>query len=373
MCGIMGYVATEQLSDIDKKYVSLLAKNLLVKTAIRGTDATGYMAHFENSNKTIYYKNPVPAHEFVLRGSMNFKEFPETLIGHTRMATSGEPVFNSNNHPLMRKKFGLVHNGTIYGWKTNANFKEYREEMYSDCDSELLAVYLEKHNHNAKNLPELFRWSADYAFISMMIDNGYLTIGKNDDRPLAYADMSETLGIILISSTFDLVEKALNQTFKSFPDVKVTEFDDWFIYSLAVANGLKKEYQMEAPTAVVTGTSVGSPMYSADGSYDAWDEEEGGDYDFNSYMTSQCGKGSEATYNGGFVYRMEPEVRHYFKENLGHNNYMHYLREFADRYFDNQSGWETRELEITMGFAENFCEAVWESDEFLSSGEEITV
>ena len=62
----------------------------------------------------------------------------ELVIGHTRLATSGTPKNNENNHPFAGTRWLIVHNGFV--------FNSRKFDRRGDCDSEAILSVLESNN-----------------------------------------------------------------------------------------------------------------------------------------------------------------------------------------------------------------------------------
>jgi glutamine phosphoribosylpyrophosphate amidotransferase len=62
------------------------------------------------------------------------------VIGHTRLATTGAPAVNGNNHPHLAGDWALVHNGFIPAHEEKA--AKLRLPLHSQCDSEILVQAL---------------------------------------------------------------------------------------------------------------------------------------------------------------------------------------------------------------------------------------
>lgn len=372
MCGIMGYFTTGNLSSIDKKYIKQLNLNLLYETAVRGTDATGYLAHYSKYNKSIWYKKAIPSPLFIKQGCVDFKELPDRFVGHTRMATSGNPAYNRNNHPLVRNKFGLMHNGVVTYWNTNHDYKELRRSMCSETDSELFAVYLEQNNHSFKNFRTVFD-NASYAIVTMHLDSGNVVMCKDMMRDLAVANLSKTLGIVLFASTACLINRAMEATFKEFPEYRVDQIDAYTVYE-ATEEGLKEKYKIKQPNKI-KGINKKEYLWSQnnvnnynDYEPDAWDDH----YNFEDFkpigntskpdtssMISDAINELERKHDSVIaclplilVDRVDSEIVDHFKNWYGEKNYMYFLRKFAGTYYHNKTNYKTRTAYTSLKLAE---------------------
>lgn len=129
MCGIVGYIGTQNASDI------LISG--LEKLEYRGYDSAGIATIFENELHCIRAKGKL--HN--LRSKVEQSHNPAQVgIGHTRWATHGKPEeHNAHPHLDMARRVAVVQNGII------ENYRELREELktqghefVSDTDTEVI-------------------------------------------------------------------------------------------------------------------------------------------------------------------------------------------------------------------------------------------
>lgn len=101
----------------------------------RGTDATGIAGW--GTGRLMYHKAALSAQFY------NFpKEVPgSTGIGHTRMATTGKPENNNNNHPINAGNIVGAHNGMLWAHQWSAD--RFGLTLEHEVDSELLFRVLE--------------------------------------------------------------------------------------------------------------------------------------------------------------------------------------------------------------------------------------
>ena len=135
MCGIVGYIGTEDAREI--------IISGLTRLEYRGYDSAG-IALYGSESKTfnIYKDKGRVAH---LESITDFSYKSCLGIGHTRWATHGVPnQANSHPHTSGESRFFIVHNGVI------DNYKELKSELltenkfYSDTDTEVIAHLIEK-------------------------------------------------------------------------------------------------------------------------------------------------------------------------------------------------------------------------------------
>ena len=151
MCGVFGFAG-----NLTRREWAL-AHRLMVELAIaseeRGTDAAGYAA-LTASGELLWQRQPGPArHLFMGREFANLRRRNVVMaIGHTRLATTGAPAVNGNNHPHLAGSvsercasplWAVVHNGFIPWHERKAAALGVRLE--SQCDSEILAQVLDRY------------------------------------------------------------------------------------------------------------------------------------------------------------------------------------------------------------------------------------
>ncbi len=153
MCGVFGFAG--KLSRSEWKVAHQLLGELAVASEVRGVDAAGYAA-LTSSNELIWRRQPGPASE--LFHSTDFAALRRRdvvmAIGHARLATTGAPAVNGNNHPHAAcdgggamPHFALVHNGSVPAHEEKA--AALRLPLHSQCDSELLVQALCRYGERA--------------------------------------------------------------------------------------------------------------------------------------------------------------------------------------------------------------------------------
>ncbi|WP_414044982.1 glutamine--fructose-6-phosphate transaminase (isomerizing) [Macrococcus equi] len=132
MCGIVGYIGTQDAKEI-------LLKGL-EKLEYRGYDSAGIAVR--NGEDVRVYKEKGRIAE--LRKAVDATFESNTGIGHTRWATHGVPNReNSHPHQSESERFSLVHNGVI------ENYEQLKEEFLSgvtfksDTDTEIIVQLVE--------------------------------------------------------------------------------------------------------------------------------------------------------------------------------------------------------------------------------------
>ena len=212
MCGIVGVFAfnnaEEKKQAKKREAMTFLFTELLQETQIRGKDATGVSALFEDGNFVIQ-KGGVPADEFISNyGDSNsnynsFVEFCRThkeplklLVGHCRKSSVGSNFNNSNNHPICAGEIIGVHNGTLTNHETV--FKKLDCERDGTVDSEAIMRLLQVYT---KDCTEPFTVDM-LADVACHLDGAFSVIAYNANNPYQVALMrrQRPLEIIIIKS-----------------------------------------------------------------------------------------------------------------------------------------------------------------------------
>lgn len=132
MCGIVGYIGTEDAKEI-------LLKGL-EKLEYRGYDSAGIAVR--NGEDVRVYKEKGRIAE--LRKVVDSDFDTTTGIGHTRWATHGVPNHeNSHPHQSESERFTLVHNGVIENYEQLKNEYLSGVTFKSDTDTEIIVQLIE--------------------------------------------------------------------------------------------------------------------------------------------------------------------------------------------------------------------------------------
>jgi len=239
MCGIVGFIG----KPTDNQACFDLTTSLLVRTELRGDDASGYWATNDRNDKegrVFFSKEPKKSSLFVKGEPWEAWENKDInlLISHCRRSsTKGSENKNRNNHPFVSKDSlsALVHNGNV------PEFDVLRDkyDVMSDCDSEILLRIMERGyqypteflksqlgglkstsdklikdckdeeipewSHKVLGLMDIFA-RINYGAMAVAIgerwadDTRALWLFRDRDRPLHVIDMRETLGQIYVVS-----------------------------------------------------------------------------------------------------------------------------------------------------------------------------
>lgn len=158
MCGILGFIASEQAGFSPEEKASAFNR-LLILSASRGKEASGLAARTDDD--ILVCKLPLSPQRIVkqsqykttLREASHAKTF--IAVGHSRLVTNGLKTTANNNQPVMKHGMTCVHNGII------VNAEELWTEVPSsrtcDVDSEIILSVLQSDLDSGEPLPTALR------------------------------------------------------------------------------------------------------------------------------------------------------------------------------------------------------------------------
>ena len=229
MCGIVGYVGTEQAAPI------LLAG--LSKLEYRGYDSAGIAIRNEDTGDITVVKAKGRL-KILSEKTNDGHAVPGTCgIGHTRWATHGEPSEN-NAHPHCTddKSVVLVHNGII------ENYQELKDKLiksgyafYSQTDTEI-AVKLVDYYYRKTGTPleaisrAMLRIRGSYAFGIMFHDHPGKIFAARKDSPLIIGK-SQT-GCLIASDVPAILDKTRNVYYIGNHEIAELSQDEIHFYNI---------------------------------------------------------------------------------------------------------------------------------------------
>ena len=176
MCGIVGYVGTQQAAPILLEGLSRLE--------YRGYDSAGICVE---QNGVLEVEKAKGRLQNLIAKTDGGAKLPGTLgIGHARWATHGEPNdINSHPHVSQNGKIAVVHNGIIENYLEIREFLEEKGVQFtSQTDSEVVAQLMEY----CMGLPEVSTVSDALYMVLHRIEGAYaLGILCSDDPNHIYA------------------------------------------------------------------------------------------------------------------------------------------------------------------------------------------
>ena len=229
MCGIVGYVGTEQAAPI------LLAG--LSKLEYRGYDSAGIAIRNEDTGDITVVKAKGRL-KILSEKTNDGRAVPGTCgIGHTRWATHGEPSEN-NAHPHCTddKSVVLVHNGII------ENYQELKDKLiksgyafYSQTDTEI-AVKLVDYYYRKTGTPleaisrAMLRIRGSYAFGITFHDHPGKIFAARKDSPLIIGK-SQT-GCLIASDVPAILDKTRNVYYIGNHEIAELSQDEIHFYNI---------------------------------------------------------------------------------------------------------------------------------------------
>lgn len=162
MCGIAGIrrFGAEPIREEQLRF-------LLCSLEQRGADATGIALVNPGDPEIHVCKSDMAATQFV--GTKVYEKFlrdhlqedTETVLLHTRFATTGSPRILANNHPLYAGTSAVTHNGVIMNddWL----FKELKLKREAETDTDIIRAIVDKNGINKDVFKTLARMSGSCA------------------------------------------------------------------------------------------------------------------------------------------------------------------------------------------------------------------
>ncbi len=146
MCGIVGYIGTQDTKEI-------LLKGL-EKLEYRGYDSAGIAVMNEGGVHVFKEKGRIAD----LRNVVDNDVMATTGIGHTRWATHGVPSHvNAHPHQSTSGRFTLVHNGVIENYAQLKREHLQGVELLSETDTEVVVQIIEKFANEGQHVEEAMR------------------------------------------------------------------------------------------------------------------------------------------------------------------------------------------------------------------------
>ena len=235
MCGIVGYIGTEDAREI--------IINGLKRLEYRGYDSAGISLQNSEDGSFHVYKDKGRVSRLVEIADFSY---PTCLgIGHTRWATHGVPN-QINSHPLQSEKsrFFIVHNGVIDNYKELKSELLSGNEFLSETDTEVIAHLIEKFSEEM-SVNEAIRKTMSLlegSYALAIIDT------KNQNRLYACKNKSPLLlglsekGIIIASDVMALVgysTKYVPLKDKSFVEISKKDYQIFDIIGKEVDHEVK--------------------------------------------------------------------------------------------------------------------------------------
>ena len=200
MCRIAGIIQNG-----DAKITPTELKDLLLAMEYGGRDATG-MA-FILDNEIVYSKAKGKA-SAVIKEDFCDKIAPvlskaKAVLLHTRSATHGSPKDNRNNHPIIGKKFVMVHNGIV---ETD---QKYKANGLTDTEQMLMSI--ETHGIE-KGLNKTTGWVATLFADMDSCDKVYWYTNPSGSLDI----VQDERGIWILASTKSIISQAIKTKLEEY-------------------------------------------------------------------------------------------------------------------------------------------------------------
>ncbi|TVP87319.1 MAG: glutamine--fructose-6-phosphate transaminase (isomerizing) [Alkalicoccus sp.] len=210
MCGIVGYIGTE-----DAKEILLRG---LEKLEYRGYDSAGIAV--ANKRGVHVYKEKGRIAE--LRDAVDEKEESMVGIGHTRWATHGVPSrLNAHPHQSGTSRFTIVHNGVIENYEQLRRDHLPNATMVSDTDTEIIVQLVDTFVKQGMSTEEAFSRTL------RLLEGSYATaLLDNEDRETIYVGKNKSPLLIGLSDGVNVIASdamAMLQVTKEFMEIEDEE------------------------------------------------------------------------------------------------------------------------------------------------------
>lgn len=182
MCGIFGISIGKNLN-INRKILKSIVDSLFKLSESRGKEAAGIA--ISSKNDITVYKQPTSA-SIMLR-SKEYKQIfdtdfkknadfhqPMTIIGHSRLVTSGAQQINENNQPVIKDGIVGIHNGIIVNdeelWKKFPSL-ERKYEVDTEVMLHLIRYFYNDQNSLIPAVQDSFKLIKGAASIALLFDD----------------------------------------------------------------------------------------------------------------------------------------------------------------------------------------------------------
>ena len=176
MCGIVGYIGTQDTKEI-------LLKGL-EKLEYRGYDSAGIAVMNESGVHVFKEKGRIAD----LREVVDNDVLASTGIGHTRWATHGVPSkVNAHPHQSTSGRFTLVHNGVIENYSQLKREHLQGVELVSETDTEVVVQIIEKFANEGQHVEEAMRRT-----LSILKGSYAISLLDNEDPETIYVGKNKS-------------------------------------------------------------------------------------------------------------------------------------------------------------------------------------
>ncbi|WP_078382512.1 glutamine--fructose-6-phosphate transaminase (isomerizing) [Sutcliffiella halmapala] len=189
MCGIVGYIGTQDTKEI-------LLKGL-EKLEYRGYDSAGIAVMNEMGVHVFKEKGRIAD----LRAIVDNDVTASVGIGHTRWATHGVPSkVNAHPHQSTSGRFTLVHNGVIENYAILK--REYLQDvnLVSETDTEVVVQIIEKFAQEGSHIEEALRRT-----LAILKGSYAIALVDNEDPETIYVGKNKSPLLVGVGDDFNVV------------------------------------------------------------------------------------------------------------------------------------------------------------------------
>lgn len=203
MCCLFGFV--DYKGAMSKAEKDRLVRILSIECELRGTDATGIS--YYQGKKLHIVKKPKAARDI----RFSIPAHVRAVMGHTRMATQGDPAQNRNNHPFEGtlsngRQFAFAHNGVLYN-EDELRVQYDLPDTKIQTDSYVVAQALESIGRiDFDSLGEVSQEvMGSFCFTTLTPEALHIVKG---DNPMCLYDLTKK-GVMIYASTKEILDSAL--------------------------------------------------------------------------------------------------------------------------------------------------------------------
>ncbi|MDT0680971.1 MULTISPECIES: glutamine--fructose-6-phosphate transaminase (isomerizing) [Staphylococcus] len=249
MCGIVGYIGTQNAKEI-------LLRGL-EKLEYRGYDSAGIATRDEQGVTVIKAQGRIAE----LRKEAEKAGDGSTGIGHTRWATHGVPSYeNSHPHQSSSERFTLVHNGVI------ENYEELKQEyiphveLKSETDTEVIVQLVEHFSEEGLSTEEAFT-----KVISLLHGSYALGLLDCEDESTIYVAKNKSPLLVGIGDDFNVIASdalAMIQVTSEYKELKDQEIVLVKRDSVVIKDLNGQVIERESYTAEIDASDAEKGIYS---------------------------------------------------------------------------------------------------------------
>ncbi|UXS76075.1 glutamine--fructose-6-phosphate transaminase (isomerizing) [Staphylococcus chromogenes] len=249
MCGIVGYIGTQNAKEI-------LLRGL-EKLEYRGYDSAGIATRNEQGVTVTKAQGRIAE----LRKEAEKAGDGSTGIGHTRWATHGVPSYeNSHPHQSSSERFTLVHNGVI------ENYEELKQEyiphveLKSETDTEVIVQLVEHFSEEGLSTEEAFT-----KVISLLHGSYALGLLDREDESKIYVGKNKSPLLVGIGDDFNVIASdalAMIQVTSEYKELKDQEIVLVKRDSVVIKDLNGQVIERESYTAEIDASDAEKGIYS---------------------------------------------------------------------------------------------------------------